>query len=135
MRVAEKTKLIVRHLPSSLTETAFVGLIGDFAKKVDWMCVLPSRAYLNFGSAADGLSFAAQFDGHVFIDSTGKEARALVEYAPSQKVPRKKRAVDPKANTLASDPVYQQFEAQLNAPREPAHTQETIERLVHDLGT
>lgn len=38
----------------------------------------------------------------------------IVEYAPFQRIPKKKKKKDPKCGTIESDPVYQEFVESLN---------------------
>lgn len=39
----------------------------------------------------------------------GVEYVAIVEYAPFQRIPKKKKKKDPKCGTIESDPLYQEF--------------------------
>ena len=60
-----------------------------------------SRAYINFLNHEDIWIFCEKFDGYVFLDSKGHEHTAIVEFAPFQKIPKKKpKKVDPKNNTI-----------------------------------
>lgn len=40
---------------------------------------------------------------------TGVEYVGIVEYAPFQRIPKKKKKKDPKCGTIESDPIYQEF--------------------------
>lgn len=40
---------------------------------------------------------------------SGVEFIGMVEYAPFQRIPKKKKKKDPKCSTIESDPVYQEF--------------------------
>jgi len=51
---------------------------------------LYSRAYINFRNPDDILLFRDRFDGYIFIDSKGLEYPAVVEFAPFQKIAKKK---------------------------------------------
>lgn len=42
----------------------------------------------------------------------------IVEYAPFQRIPKKKKKKDPKCGTIESDPVYQEFLEKLNKDQE-----------------
>lgn len=42
----------------------------------------------------------------------------IVEYAPFQRVPKKKKKKDPKCGTIESDPIYQDFLENLNKDQE-----------------
>lgn len=147
MAAKPKTKVVVRHLPPSLQEDSFRKLLGPLESAAEWLCFVPgrvayvssvavselefhlfysqkgiepARAYLSFKSHADILSFAQQFDGRPFVDTSGKELRCLVEYAPYQKVPRRKPVRDAKAGTLEKDPEYTEFVESLRNPVVPA---------------
>lgn len=39
----------------------------------------------------------------------GLEYVGIVEYAPFQRIPKKKKKKDPKCGTIESDPIYQDF--------------------------
>lgn len=45
---------------------------------------------------------------------TGGEYVGIVEYAPFQRISKKKKKKDPKCGTLESDPIYQEFIESLN---------------------
>ncbi|KAL6513190.1 hypothetical protein OROGR_020676 [Orobanche gracilis] len=49
--------------------------------------LLHSRAYIDFNRAEDVIEFAEFFNGHVFVNEKGAQFKAIVEYAPSQRVP------------------------------------------------
>eukprot|EP00842_Homolaphlyctis_polyrhiza_P004164 jgi/Hompol1/4749/HPOL_003844-RA len=59
-----------------------------------------SRAYLNFTHTDTLLDFCKAYDGHVFVDAKGTEHRAVVEFAPFQRVAKKPRPPDARMNTL-----------------------------------
>lgn len=48
------------------------------------------------------------------FDKLGLEYVGIVEYAPFQRIPKKKKKKDPKCSTIESDPVYQEFLENLN---------------------
>lgn len=91
-----------------------------------------SRAYLNFRNASDVPIFASQFDGHLFVDEAARESKALVEYAPSQRIPRKSKNADAKINTYSTDPEFQKFEQSLQ--EESVREGDVVEKLVAQLG-
>uniref|UniRef100_A0A2K6EF59 UPF3 domain-containing protein n=1 Tax=Propithecus coquereli TaxID=379532 RepID=A0A2K6EF59_PROCO len=71
---------------------------------------LYSRAYINFRNPDDILLFRDRFDGYVFIDSKGLEYPAVVEFAPFQKIARKKlKRRDAKTGSIEDDPEYKKF--------------------------
>lgn len=49
-----------------------------------------------------------------FVIFLGLEYVGIVEYAPFQRIPKKKKKKDPKCGTIESDPVYQEFVESLN---------------------
>lgn len=69
-----------------------------------------SRAYINFKNPEDILHFRDRFDGYVFIDNKGLEYPAVVEFAPFQKISKKKlKKKDAKAGSIEEDPEYKRF--------------------------
>ncbi|KFO35021.1 Regulator of nonsense transcripts 3A [Fukomys damarensis] len=71
---------------------------------------LYSRAYINFRNPDDILLFRDRFDGYVFMSSKGLEYPAVVEFAPFQKiVKRKLKKRDTKTGSIEDDPEYKQF--------------------------
>lgn len=71
---------------------------------------LYSRAYINFRNPDDILLFRDRFDGYVFMGSKGVEYPAVVEFAPFQKVVKKKlKKRDAKIGSIEDDPEYKQF--------------------------
>ncbi|KAI9225653.1 MAG: Smg-4/UPF3 family-domain-containing protein [Piptocephalis tieghemiana] len=112
---ANRTKVVVRHLPSTLPEHVFQESIAPWCGKgaLVWSCYCPgksavkkgkkprdSRAYLAFKTEAQLLSFYKMYNGHVFIDSQDVESKAIVQYAPHQKIPRRADRPDPRAGTV-----------------------------------
>lgn len=70
-----------------------------------------SRAYINFVEQQDIFMFREKFDNYVFVDAKGNEYPAVVEFAPFQRLPRKRgrKTVDPKSGSIESDPYYISF--------------------------
>ena len=70
-----------------------------------------SRAYINFVEQHDIFMFREKFDNYVFVDSKGTEYPAVVEFAPFQRLPKKKigKKKDLKCGTIESDPYYVSF--------------------------
>lgn len=70
-----------------------------------------SRAYINFTDQQDIFMFRDKFDNYVFVDLKGVEYPAVVEFAPFQKLPKKRagRKKDLKCGTIESDPYYINF--------------------------
>ncbi|MBN3276059.1 REN3A protein, partial [Polyodon spathula] len=69
-----------------------------------------SRAYINFKNPEDIVLFRDRFDGYVFIDHKGQEYPAVVEFAPFQKVSKKKlKKKDTKSGSIEEDPEYKKF--------------------------
>eukprot|EP00727_Mastigamoeba_balamuthi_P014039 m51a1_g9258 hypothetical protein (267) ;mRNA; f:55245-56612 len=131
-----KTKVAVRDLPPTLTAEAFRALLDEsFRDAYDYLFFIPgsvtlrkskkSKALVNFKDPKTVFAFAEKFNGHAFIDNKGKEDRARVEFAPSQKVcpPRKK---DKREGTLESDPDFLKFVEDLSKPPEPPASVEAL---------
>uniref|UniRef100_A0A453C1C4 UPF3 domain-containing protein n=1 Tax=Aegilops tauschii subsp. strangulata TaxID=200361 RepID=A0A453C1C4_AEGTS len=55
---------------------------------------------LNFKSPEDVVEFAEFFNGHVFVNEKGAQFKALVEYAPSQQVPKSNIKKDARQGTI-----------------------------------
>ena len=114
------TKIVIRHLPSKMTETEFLEAV-DPLPECDYVRFVQAdenlgnqgfaRAYVNFAKVEDLYLFKERFEGYVFIDKKGNESQCLVEYAPYQKVPNvaKKNKKDAKVNTIDEDPDYLAF--------------------------
>ncbi|XP_050309201.1 regulator of nonsense transcripts 3B-like [Anthonomus grandis grandis] len=123
------TKVIVRRLPPTMTKEQFVNQVsplpdynymyhvkGDMSLGENAF----SRAYINFVCPEDVYTFKEKFDNYVFVDTRGHEYTAVVEFAPFQKVPKRrgKGRMDPKCNTIESDTYYMEFVENLNKPLE-----------------
>ncbi|XP_050093039.1 regulator of nonsense transcripts 3A [Anopheles aquasalis] len=132
--VKPMTRVVVRHLPPTMTEEQFrdeISVEGAFPKHEEFYFVGPdwslgmsatSRAYIKFTNPDDVLLFTHRFDGYTFLDSKGAEFLALVEYAPFQKLPknRSRSKADPKCNTIESDPLFIAFKEALEAEEREA---------------
>lgn len=117
------TKIILRRLPPTMTEEAFLEQVSPIPEHDHFYFAKPdtslgsnlySRAYINFVNVDDIYLFRDKFDGYVFLDERGVEYVGIVEYAPFQRIPKKKKKKDPKCGTIESDPVYQEFIENLN---------------------
>ncbi|KAI8076536.1 Smg-4/UPF3 family-domain-containing protein [Gilbertella persicaria] len=147
-----KTKVVVRRLPPNLPQDIFMNSVKPWVHEdnVDYSLYVAgklskskakenifSRAYFHFKTMDDVVAFHQGFDGHVFIDSRGNEYRAVVEFAPYQKVPREHKTVDTRQGTIDQDQDYLDFIESLNAEKnaatqeqqEPADGLSQIERL------
>ncbi|XP_028805751.1 regulator of nonsense transcripts UPF3 isoform X2 [Neltuma alba] len=116
----ERTKVVIRHLPPSLVQSDLLQQIDDrFAGRFNWFSFRPgknsykhqkySRAYINFNCAEDVFEFAEFFDGHVFVNEKGAQHKAIVEYAPFQRVPKLSTKKDGREGTIYKDPDYLEF--------------------------
>jgi regulator of nonsense transcripts 3 len=61
---------------------------------------IPSRAYIAFKNSEFLATFSQAYDGHLFRDKAGNESRAIVEFAPYQKVPSEKKKADVRMGTI-----------------------------------
>lgn len=124
-----RTKVVVRHLPPSLSQSSFFEQIdGRFSSRYNWSSFRPgksshknqryARAYLNFNSHDDVFEFAEFFNGHVFVNEKGTQYKAVVEYAPSQRVPKSNAKKDGREGTIYKDPEYLEFLEQIAKPVE-----------------
>ncbi|CAJ1958467.1 unnamed protein product [Sphenostylis stenocarpa] len=125
----EKTKVVIRHLPPSLTQSdLFQHIDSHFASRYNWFSFRPgntshkrqkhSRAYIDFNCPHDVFEFAEFFDGHVFVNERGAQHRAIVEYAPSQRAPKPSTKKDGREGTIYKDPDYLEFLKLIAKPHE-----------------
>ncbi|XP_076934040.1 regulator of nonsense transcripts UPF3-like isoform X1 [Bidens hawaiensis] len=125
----DRTKVVLRHLPHSITQSALVEQIdARFSGRYNWFCFRPaknstkhqlySRAYINFKQPDDVIEFAEFFDGHVFVNEKGTQFKTIVEYAPSQRVPKQWSKKDGREGTIGKDPEYLQFLEFISKPVE-----------------
>ncbi|XP_035951003.1 regulator of nonsense transcripts 3A isoform X9 [Halichoerus grypus] len=93
------SKVVIRRLPPSLTKEQLEEQLHPlpahdyfefFTADLSLYPHLYSRAYINFRNPDDILLFRDRFDGYIFIDSKGLEYPAVVEFAPFQKIAKKK---------------------------------------------
>lgn len=123
------TKVIVRRLPPSMDQQTFLNQVSPipeynyiYTAKGDSKLgeFAFTRVYINFINPNDIYDFKERFDNYVFLDSRGHEYPAVVEFAPFQKIPKKrgKTRQDPKCGTIESDPIFQDFLESLNKPKE-----------------
>uniref|UniRef100_A0A023GKT9 Putative regulator of nonsense transcripts 3a n=1 Tax=Amblyomma triste TaxID=251400 RepID=A0A023GKT9_AMBTT len=122
------TKVVIRRLPPTMTEEQFLEQISPVPES-DYMYFVKgdknrgphafSRAYINFVNQDEIFIFKEKFDDYIFIDEKGNEYPALVEYAPFQKIPKRRtRKKDPKCGTIEQDPEYIKFLESLEQPEE-----------------
>ncbi|XP_030754632.1 regulator of nonsense transcripts 3B-like [Sitophilus oryzae] len=137
------TKVVIRRLPPTMTQEQFLNQVSpvpdyNYLYYVKGDMTLGenafARAYINFVCPEDVYSFKERFDNYVFVDTKGHEYAAVVEFAPFQKIPKKrgKNRMDPKCNTIESDSYYLDFVAILSKPVEqdekPEYTLQLNER-------
>ncbi|XP_076896832.1 regulator of nonsense transcripts UPF3-like isoform X2 [Bidens hawaiensis] len=123
------TKVVLRHLPHNISQSALVDQIdARFAGRYHWFCFRSgknslkcqsySRAYIDFKQPEDVIEFAEFFDGHVFVNEKGTQFKTIVEYAPSQRVPKQWSKKDGREGTIDKDPQYLEFLELLAKPVE-----------------
>ncbi|XP_050377141.1 regulator of nonsense transcripts UPF3 isoform X2 [Argentina anserina] len=124
-----RTKVLVRHLPPSLSQSDFFQQISHlFGDRHNWFCFRPgktshknqryARAYIEFKRPEDVFEFAEFFDGHVFVNEKGTQFKSIVEYAPSQRVPKLSNKKDGREGTIYKDPDYLEFLKLIAKPAE-----------------
>ncbi|MQM02410.1 hypothetical protein Taro_035177 [Colocasia esculenta] len=115
----ERTKVVLRHLPPAISQSVLMEQIDSrFAGRYKWFSFRPgknsqknqrfSRAYVDFEKPEDVVEFAEFFDGHVFVNEKGTQFKTLVEYAPSQRLPKSSKK-DGREGTIIKDPEYLEF--------------------------
>ncbi|KAK4254459.1 hypothetical protein QN277_009842 [Acacia crassicarpa] len=127
----DRTKVVLRHLPPTITQAALLDQIdGSFAGRYNWVSFRPgkngfsqkpasySRAYIDFKNPEDVIEFAEFFDGHVFVNEKGTQFKVIVEYAPSQRVPKQVSKKDGREGTIYKDSEYLEFLEVLAKPIE-----------------
>ncbi|WCJ18605.1 Regulator of nonsense transcripts UPF3 [Euphorbia peplus] len=126
---SEKTKVVVRHLPPTITQVMLMDQIDVvFGGRYNWASFRPgkssqkhqsfSRAYIDFKKPEDVIEFAEFFNGHLFVNEKGTQFRAVVEYAPSQRVPKQWSKKDGREGTISKDPAYLEFLESISKPVE-----------------
>lgn len=116
----DRMKVVLRHLPPTISELMLVEQLDSrFAGRYNWLSFRPgkisnkhqlhARAYINFNRPEDVFEFAEFFDGHVFVNEKGTQSKVIVEYAPSQRVPKQWSKKDGRESTILKDPEYQEF--------------------------
>ncbi|XP_018370775.1 PREDICTED: regulator of nonsense transcripts 3A-like isoform X1 [Trachymyrmex cornetzi] len=114
------TKVVIRRLPPSMTQDQFLEQVSPLPVH-DYLYFVKadmslgqfsfSRAYINFMEQQDIFMFREKFDNYVFLDSKGVEYTAVVEFAPFQRLPKKRvgKKKDVKCGTIESDSYYISF--------------------------
>lgn len=123
-----QTKVVIRRLPPTMTEEQFLEQISpvpenDYLQFVKADMSLGqhafSRGYINFLNPNDIFIFKDKFDGYTFLDNKGNEFPAVVEFAPFQKIPkRKNKKRDTKCGTIEQDPDYIKFLESIQNPEQ-----------------
>ncbi|KAG8451866.1 hypothetical protein GDO86_003893, partial [Hymenochirus boettgeri] len=118
-RRATLSKVVIRRLPPSINKEQLEEQLHPLpAHDYFEFCTpdpslhphLYSRAYINFRNPDDILLFRDRFDGYIFIDHKGQEYPAVVEFAPFQKISKKKmKKRDNKAGSILDDIEYKRF--------------------------
>ncbi|XP_073118876.1 regulator of nonsense transcripts UPF3 isoform X2 [Henckelia pumila] len=125
----DRTKVVVRHLPPTISQSNFIEQIDSrFSGRYRWLSFRPgkssqkhitySRASIDFYKSDDVLEFAEFFNGHVFVNEKGTQYKTIVEYAPSQRVPKNWSKNDGREGTILKDPEYLEFLDFLAKPTE-----------------
>lgn len=123
------TKVIIRRLPPTMDQETFLNQVSPIPDYSYIYLVKGdsslgeyafTRVYINFVNPEDIYDFKERFDNYVFVDAKGNEYPAVVEFAPFQKIPKKRGKVrmDPKCGSIESDPIYQEFVESLSKPKE-----------------
>ncbi|KAL1925259.1 uncharacterized protein VTP21DRAFT_142 [Calcarisporiella thermophila] len=129
----DRLKVVIRQLPPHLPEQVFLQSVAQWANEetTDWYSFfqgkfskskskesIASRAYFHFKNIQQVIEFCRGYDGHVFVDSKGNTSRAVVEFAPYQKLPKTGKKPDPRQGTIDDDPDYLAFLESLKAEEE-----------------
>ncbi|CAI9304415.1 unnamed protein product [Lactuca saligna] len=125
----DRTKVVLRHLPHTISQSALMEQIdARFSGRYNWFsfrsgkqslkCQSYSRAYIDFKRPEDVIEFAEFYDGHVFVNEKGTQFKTIVEYAPSQRVPKQWSKKDGREGTIMKDPEYLEFLESVSKPVE-----------------
>ncbi|KAL7585713.1 hypothetical protein Lser_V15G46227 [Lactuca serriola] len=125
----DRTKVVLRHLPHTISQSALMEQIdARFSGRYNWFsfrsgkqslkCQSYSRAYIDFKRPEDVIEFAEFYDGHVFVNEKGTQFKTIVEYAPSQRVPKQWSKKDGREGTIGKDPEYLEFLESVSKPVE-----------------
>ena len=122
-----QTKVIIRRLPPDITEERFREIINPFPDHT-YFYLAPgdqtlgplgcSRAYITFEKEEEIVFFRDQYDGMILESEKGGKYRAIVEFAPYQGIPKKRKA-DYRCGTIDKDSDYQSFLQSLDSRPEP----------------
>ncbi|KAG6710290.1 hypothetical protein I3842_06G176000 [Carya illinoinensis] len=126
---SDRTKVVLRHLPPAISQSTLKDQIdAAFAGRYHWVAFRPgkssmkhqfyTRAYIDFKKPEDVIEFAEFFDGHLFVSEKGTQFKTIVEYAPSQRVPKQWSKKDGREGTILKDPEYLEFLEYLAKPVE-----------------
>ncbi|KAJ3156983.1 hypothetical protein HDU89_002392 [Geranomyces variabilis] len=123
-----KTKIVIRRLPPNLPEEIFKGSVAQWLDDADWWTFVAgkvaksqakmsvfSTAYVNFKNIDVMFDFCNTYKG-LFVDSKGNESRAIIEFAPFQRISKKKKKADTRMNTINEDADYLKFIKSLEEP-------------------
>ncbi|XP_044001711.1 regulator of nonsense transcripts 3B-like [Aphidius gifuensis] len=114
------TKVVIRRLPPSMTQAQFVEQISPLPDN-DYLYFVKadmslgqhafSRAYINFIDQQQIFDFREKFDNYVFVDAKGTEYPAVVEFAPFQRLPKKRigKKKEMKCGNIEAEPYYISF--------------------------
>ena len=122
-----QNKVIIRRLPPDITEERFREIIDPFPDHT-YFYLAPgdhtlgalgcSRAYIAFEKEEEIVPFRDQYDGMILESEKGGKYRAIVEFAPYQGIP-KKRKPDHRCGTIDKDSEFQSFLESLENRPEP----------------
>ena len=128
-----KDKLIVRWLPSKLTEEEFRLSVAKWQDSIAWLRFeagtvpeggvggqrpTPGCAYLQIRNPEVAVELSTALDGAGYRDSAGMMCRCMVEWAPCQRVPVQSRE-DSRAGSLEQDEGYKAFVDDLTKEKPP----------------
>ncbi|ESR54813.1 hypothetical protein CICLE_v10024086mg [Citrus x clementina] len=84
----QRTKVVIRHLPPSLSQNDLLALFHDHFND-RYNCFKHetySRTYEELKKPTDVFEFAELLNGHVFVNEKGNFAWYLVKYTPCLKI-------------------------------------------------
>ncbi|XP_065897911.1 regulator of nonsense transcripts 3A-like [Dysidea avara] len=117
-RELRQTKVIIRHLPPGFSEERLLELVGPLDPYTYFYFAAGdpklgkfgySRTYINFEAEEGILSFRDKFDGFPVTDDKGNVYRMIIEFAPFQRCPKKKKKLDAKCGTIEDTAEFKEF--------------------------
>lgn len=135
-------KVVIRKLPTDVTEEQFLASVAEFKGRYNWSYFRPGKTSIFPNRSRPGVAYlrfadpSTVYDFHSFVEGGsmvvgGKVIQPQVEFAPCQRIPRARKTRDSRQGRYESDRDYMAFLASLEAKSEAPPTPE-INADAHD---